>query len=469
MAQALAVRTAHMASNEREYGETYRELRWLDADTAPRAESARQEAIAAWGDGVTWACGGTKPHYGPLSPGCAHCVAGTWSCLFVNGVCNARCFFCPTAQDECGEPTTGQIEFARPADYTDYLAKFGFAGASLSGGEPLLTLPRTLEYLRTIRARLGDGVHLWLYTNGLLATKEALQALAEAGLNEIRFNLHASGYQLEPLRWAADCLPTVTVETPAVPEEEERMRGLLPVLADLGVAHVNLHDVRMTPHNVPRILKRNYTCLHGPRVRILESELAALRLLGHAAREQLSLGVQYCCFPYKNPYQTLASRRRWSAFVMRPTETLTETGAIRRCAVEAEPDYIASLVEGWEGAGRPTIAWSVQGRRRNAVHVVPELLRSVDFTRAKVTVSYSSAVTVAVPSYRFLPMKVEVNPNLELTVERRPLGRSQRLDAGQLAAFLQLAGVDAALPGTCSAVNEMLPFEQLSTGLPDYY
>jgi hypothetical protein len=111
----------------------------------------------------------------------------------------------------------------------------------------------------------------------------------------------------------------------------------------------------------------------------------------------------------------------------------------------------------------------VQGRRRNAVHVVPELLRSVDFSQAKVGISYASAVPVAAPSYRFLPMKVPVNQTLELTVERRPLGRQYRLDGEQLDAFLHLAGVDQALVSPPLSLQDLLPFEQLPRGLPDYY
>jgi pyruvate formate-lyase activating enzyme-like uncharacterized protein len=461
-------RATHRAANEREYGEDYGRLRWLDGRSATEAEGRRLEAIDALGQGVEWACDGTKPHYGPLSPGCARCVAGTWSCLFVNGVCNARCFFCPTRQHERGEPTTGQLEFTDPGDYVDYLERFGFDGASLSGGEPFLTLERTVTFLRAIRERFGSGVYLWLYTNGMLATDEALQAVADAGLDEIRFNLHANDYRLEPVASAATRIPTVTIETPAVPEDEARMRDLLPVLADLGVAHVNLHDVRVTPHNVQHVVERGYTCLHGPKVRVLESELTALRLLGEASRQQLALAVQYCCFPYKNPYQTRASRRRWAPFVMRAPETLTDTGAIRRCAVSGEPAYISSLVELWERQGRAPIGWVREGRKGRSLLVVPELLKDVDFEQAQVRVSYASATTVGSPSYRFLPVRVELNDRRQLIVERRALGDSWRLEGEQLAEFLALAEMGHVAPRT-GALPEAESSESLAQGLPEYY
>ena len=465
MPQGSEVRAAHVAANEREYGERYGDLRWLTSASAAAAEDARREVIAACGDGISWAAGGTKPHYGPLSPGCAQCVAGTWSCLFVNGICNARCFFCPTAQDDCGVPTTGQISFARAERYADFVAALGFGGASLSGGEPLLTLDRSLAYLRAVRERLGDRVHLWLYTNGLLATDETLAALAAAGLDEIRFNLHAGGYRLDGLARAVRHLRLVTVETPAVPEEEERMARLLPELAALGVAHVNLHDLRVTPHNVEHMIRRGYACLHGPKVTVLDSELAALRLIRLAVAERLSLPVQYCCFAYKHPYQARGQRRRWGARVLRPAETLTPTGAIRTCTLNGDRETIAGLVAGWQQAGVAPGDWAVQGRGEQ-VHVVPGLLRGVDPAVVRLSVGYAHAATVASPSYRFLPSKVRVTDDLEVTVERRQQVAKRGIEPADVASYAAMACDGLSVP---ERLADLASFERLPEGLPDYY
>lgn len=466
MSVSPEVRAAQVAANEREYGEVCGRLRWLDAVGAERAERERREILASCGGGLSWSCGGTKPHYGPLSPGCVHCMGGTWSCLFVNGVCNARCFFCPAPQDDCGDPITGQIPFRRAGDYADFLERFGFGGASLSGGEPLLTLGRTLEYLRAVRQRFGAGLYLWLYTNGLLASDETLAALAAVGLDEIRFNLHGGGYRLDGVERAVRHIPCVTIETPAVPEEEERMGRLLPRLAELGVRHVNLHDIRVTPHNAEHVVRRGYTCLHGPKVTVLDAELAALRLLRQAVAERLPLAVQYCCFAYKNPYQGRGYRRRWCPQVMRPAETLTPTGDIRTCAVQGEREVVAALVAGWEAAGLPRISWAVQGRGER-VHVVPELLRGLDSAGLEVSVSYASAATVAAPSYRFLPMKVKLNRKVEITVERRPCLGKRILPPEQLADFLLLAG-DETVP-VPAQLADLAACERLPEGLPSYY
>ena len=167
---------------------------------AARAAARRSELLGALSGKVTFGCGGTKLDCTALSPGCRICAAGGWSCLFISGRCNCRCFYCPTSQEETGVPATNTVEFRTPADYVAYLERFGFSGASISGGEPLLTPRRTLAFVSAVKRRFGAAMHLWLYTNGTLADAGILAELRDAGLDEIRFDIGAAGYRLEPLR-----------------------------------------------------------------------------------------------------------------------------------------------------------------------------------------------------------------------------------------------------------------------------
>ncbi len=80
-------------------------------------------------------------------------------------------------------------------------------------------------------------------------------------------------------RRAVGIIPTVTVEIPAVPEDAGRLRELLPAMADAGIAHLNLHQLRLTPYNIQRLAGRPFTDLHGNKRPVLETELAALELL----------------------------------------------------------------------------------------------------------------------------------------------------------------------------------------------
>ena len=79
---------------------------------------------------MTLGCGGTKLDCTALSPGCRICAEGGWSCLFISGRCNCRCFYCPTSHEEIGLPAPNTVEFRTPADYVAYLERFGFSGAN---------------------------------------------------------------------------------------------------------------------------------------------------------------------------------------------------------------------------------------------------------------------------------------------------------------------------------------------------
>jgi pyruvate formate-lyase activating enzyme-like uncharacterized protein len=271
----------------------------------------------------------TKVDCNGLSPGCLRCGDGDWSCLFVSGRCNGHCFYCPTEQDDDGPPVTNGLTFTSPEDYAAYVARLGFSGVSISGGEPLMTPDLTLAYLSTVRKHCGEKVHLWLYTNGTLLTGDLCSRLRDAGLNEIRFDLGAVRYNLKKLRLAVDIIPTVTVEIPAIPEDEELLKLKMVEMAESGVKHLNLHQMRLTPHNFGPLTERGYTFLHGEKVTLLGSELCALRMIRFGLEQGIPLPVNYCSFPYKRRFQHAAARRRAALSVFTSDEVVTQAGYLR--------------------------------------------------------------------------------------------------------------------------------------------
>jgi len=270
----------------------------------------------------------TKPFYSEISKGCQICGAGKWSCLFITNQCNANCFYCPAKQDEDEVPSTQGLDFDSPADYASYINRFGFKGVSFSGGEPLLYFKRTLEYLKEVRKSCDPDLYIWMYTNGILADKEKLQKLGEAGLNEIRFDIGATGYQLEKLKMAVGIIPVVTIEIPAIPEELETLKTLLPEMANIGVQFLNLHQLRLTPHNVAKLSTKGYTIIPSERPIVLESELAALELIDFARENNIEIGINYCSFHFKNRFQK-AGFREIIAKTVKPEAEITSNGYIR--------------------------------------------------------------------------------------------------------------------------------------------
>jgi len=461
-----AQRRGQIADNLAEFAEGCEAMNWVSDDTAKSAAAERACLLAAMGDAVTMAHRHSKPHLGPLSPGCRICGDGAWSCLFINGRCNCRCFYCPTTQDDISVPTTNRVPFDEASDYADYVRDFGFAGASISGGEPLMTLERSLQYISAVRRRLGDGLHLWLYTNGTLLTAEAVSRLKDAGLDEIRFDISAAAYSLKPLRLAVGRIPLVTVEIPAIPEDRERLEGLLPALRDAGVDHLNLHQLRLTLHNSAHLARRPYTFLHGERVTVLESELTALKLMQAAAAQGIGLPINYCSFAYKYRCQRAAVRRRTAALILKGHEGITENGYIRLLALCGPADRIRRQVDRLVASGVDSAKWSVSGKMdRLMFHGA--LWPFVEDPACQVTAGYSLAVLQPHVSYRCAFTEVRVGGRV-LFIEKQPLCKALVLDAdAQRLLKALILGYPA--PAYCVENDAITGYEGIVPGLQDYY
>ena len=141
-----------------EYSDTYDTMTWLTPEKAQAASRVRENLItrifAHQGKGPEWRFARTKLVTHGMSPGCRLCGSGDWSCLFINGICNARCFYCPSTQNRKGLPMNASLEFKTPNDYVDYVRAFGIRAVSFSGGEPFMTFERVVQYLKALRAKV---------------------------------------------------------------------------------------------------------------------------------------------------------------------------------------------------------------------------------------------------------------------------------------------------------------------------
>ncbi len=285
-----------------------------------------------------------KPVFGSLSPGCQTCVEGTWSCIYINSSCPKNCFFCPIPQNDRNKlPVVPEnFFFTSVHEYIRYLKQFDFKSVSFSGGEPLLTLNRVLEYLNEIRRCFGAKHYIWAYTNGDFASEQTLALLKEAGLNELRVDIAANNYDLTAVEKAVGYIDTVSVEIPAIPEDIENLKLLLKEMQNIGVKHLNLHQLMKTKHNSDNLNQRGYSPVnedqYPDQTPIMESELAALEILKHAIESDLDLGINYCSRCYKARFQGMAHRKRAALFCKDHKPDLTKTGYLRNIVIDASTE-----------------------------------------------------------------------------------------------------------------------------------
>ncbi len=403
-------------SVHKKYGAEYHNLKWITDKEAQDAEAMRAEIINSLKDNLLSAYSDTKPYYLDISPGCRHCGEGTWSCLFINGKCNGNCFFCPSEQDEEGEPVTNTLQFINPLNYLDYIERFGIKGVSISGGEPLITLDKSISFLSAVTGRFGDGIHKWLYTNGILITDEILGRLKNAGLNEIRFNLVAQGYKLDKIKLASRYIDTVTVEIPAIPEDYERLCALLPQLVESDVKYLNLHQLRCTPYNLKRFMERGYTFLHGPDATVLESELTALKVIKAAADSGTGLPINYYSYVYRNNFQRIRARERSALHMVKPFEDITTTGMIRCISVIIPKEEAERIIEVLRGDHVPDT--SFQYDPKSGRFTFKGYAMRYIAADTPVTISYFDSTQNESTSYRNPFRDIRLNSRKKITAER---------------------------------------------------
>ncbi|MDP3542218.1 MAG: radical SAM protein [Elusimicrobiota bacterium] len=233
-----------------------------------------------------------------LPPGCASCLEGQGSNLYVTGLCTRDCFFCFNQKPRKDETVVHGIPIDDPREAVEIISRYGLRSVGLSGGEPLLRPERVLALLAELKA-MPDPPRVDLYTNGDLATDELLRRLRDAGLDAIRFDLAARDYDAEPARRALKMFDEVAVEIPVVPEDREKLERMVLELDEAGVPFLNIHELFLCAENRDRVVADGQVPLKSDAAHLLwrptaESGLAALDLLLFALERTKTLSVYYC-------------------------------------------------------------------------------------------------------------------------------------------------------------------------------
>ncbi|MBN2303839.1 MAG: hypothetical protein JXQ72_05150 [Anaerolineae bacterium] len=234
-------------------------IRVQDALSRKFARQARIEALE-------YHAAGHCAHIGRLSPGCLKCfVPDRFSHNFTVGAdCNAACVYCfgasgepPISKDHLLEMKGQLLNRAINVDTSQTIPSISFTG----GGEPLLYLDiiaDLMRFYRGIEPYMPRKPWYYLYTNGLLADAATVQRLRDLGIDEMRFHLGATNFSPKVyanMREAVRIMPVITVETPAWPPHRQKLFEMLPIIAEIGVRHLNIGELQVLPENRERIAR----------------------------------------------------------------------------------------------------------------------------------------------------------------------------------------------------------------------
>ena len=269
------------------------------------AEEARIEALKAEIPGLK-SLNGRTLYVGDdarFPKGCRSCLLGTGlSAVRKTNRCNLQCRFCYDYGEMDLQPPIGEGFWEiggtklREEDldlvFSVDQRPTGIAYVYL---EPFMEIEKYYGIIRKFR---DAGVYQHLYTNGTLATEDNLRALGEAGLDELRFNLGASGCAdrvIEAIGIAKRYIPMVGIETPMTPELCETFLKKKDAILATGLDFMNCAELHLNPNNLENYWGENlYMYRQGYLSPIWSHELT-LKLMRRAAEEQWPIAVHDCC------------------------------------------------------------------------------------------------------------------------------------------------------------------------------
>ena len=284
-----------------------------------------------------------------LPTGCIQCLGGRKLVLFMTGICKQGCYYCPLPESRKSKDVVyanerklsnvnainEAIEEAELSDST---------GMGITGGDPLLVLDRTIRYIKAFKKHFGKRFHGHIYLATKEVTKDRLEKLGNAGLDEVRFHpqflkedlteeLKKMDIALElkkKYKWA------VGIEIPIIPDTAEKTIIFLDAIKD-KVDFMNFNELEMSVLNAPSLMKKGMTWKDDSTA-IRKSEDDAMIILKWC-RRNVSIPVNYCSAEKKHMFQFMNRLKRRLENVAKPYDLKTRDNNLYRAAL-----YLPELI-----------------------------------------------------------------------------------------------------------------------------
>ena len=314
---------------------------------------------------------------GELPLGCTLCTKGSKMVLFVTGLCDSSCYYCPISEDKSGR----DVVFADEMPVTDeddilFEAKaIQSEGAGISGGDPLCDIERTLKYIRLLKQKYGSNYHLHLYTSQNNVSEDVIHRLHDAGLDEIRF--HPQSKDWSGIQRAIEMSMLVGLEVPAIPGKQEDLKKIAKRAEEMGVSFLNINELEASETNFDKLVSMG--------MRLTNMESASIEGSASTAREVLewsedalqNLSVHFCSARFKDSVQM---RRRLERRLEQTIRTFEERD-------EQDPLLIVGVVRAVHGS-------QLEHEQLAMIHTtlqnqfdVPTDLMNIDETRKRIEVA----------------------------------------------------------------------------------
>lgn len=273
--------------------------------------------------------------------GCEICLKGAKLVLFVTGVCDKLCFYCPLSERRKGLDVVYADEVLVEEDLDVLLEARAIdaQGTGITGGDPLLKIGRTARYIRMLKDFFGEDHHIHLYTSGRHADRESLLRLKRSGLDELRF--HPSAGERGRIGLAKELGIYAGAEMPALPGGEDELRNLVRYMVGVKADFLNINQLEFCPQNALQLKQRGFMLASDDKAAAQGSEETALSIKSWAKGEGIEMPIHYCSSIAKDAVQIRNRLIRRGGNAAHPYEKVNEDGLLEKFGIElqAGPNY----------------------------------------------------------------------------------------------------------------------------------
>ncbi|MBS3793650.1 MAG: radical SAM protein [Candidatus Thorarchaeota archaeon] len=261
---------------------------------------------------------------GELPEGCQRCTKGSKMVLFVTGLCDSHCFYCPLSAEKKNHDVifADEMPVRNESDILYEIDAIGARGAGISGGDPLCKFDRTTRYIRLMREETGSDFHIHLYTAKSDISVDYLAQLNSAGLDEIRF--HPQSDDWSGIHSALELDWRVGIEVPAIPNDEETLISIAQRAEECGVNFLNINELEASESNFSNLVGLGFRLTSLDAASIEGSESTAIEVLSWGAANLDSLTLHYCSARFKDSVQMRNRLERRLKRTIRPFEERAE-------------------------------------------------------------------------------------------------------------------------------------------------
>lgn len=296
---------------------------------------------------------GTNFWAGPLPTGCRLCREGSKLVLYLTGLCQSHCYYCPVARDRMYvDRVFANEQEVQPGDVDAVIAEgraMSARGAGITGGDPMTVPDRVVAYCAALKGAFGAGFHIHLYTQNAF-DPAWLPRLEAAGLDEIRFHPPSSWWEkMDASPWSS-LLPGARaaglragLEVPAIPHKEESLVRLASWADRAGAEFLNLNELEFSEANIDALVSRGFDFANDESNVVAGSRETARRVVERCLRQRLRTTVHFCASTYKDSVQLRKRLQRRARSAERPLDGVTPEGTLLFGIIEARPDELELL------------------------------------------------------------------------------------------------------------------------------